>query len=102
MADKENGTPWQAWAGVSIAVALIGAYATINANRPQPSEPNPFKPTHEQPAPGPEPKKDLLDLYEPQLKNAVDLASTAEIQAARELNVDPLYQIFKGTALKLQ
>lgn len=91
---------------VTIIVALIGAYATMHANRPQPAAPRvPVEPAADhgqQPRQLVEPARNLSDLYEPQLKNAVDLASAAIVEATRQLNPQPLYQIFKGAALKLQ
>jgi hypothetical protein len=92
--DKEgNSSPWLAGAAVTILVALIGAYATIKASQSR-SEPSPKPPA--------EPQRDLVELYGPQLKNAIDLASTAEVQAVRDLNESPLSQIYRGTALKMR
>jgi len=88
--DQEKQTPWLAGAVVTVLVAAIGAYATIKASQSR-SEPPP-KP----------PERNLAEFYGPQLKNAVDLASSAEAQAARDLNESPLAQIYKGAALKVR
>jgi hypothetical protein len=90
MGKEGSSTPWLAGAAVTILVVVIGAYATTKASH------------HSVPPPkSPEPRRDLVEVYEPQLKSAFDLACAAETQAIHDLNESPLSQIYRGAALKM-
>ena len=62
-----SGVPWPVWAIVTILVALIGAYATLNANKPNPpstlvpSSPSPV-PTRPETDPSINPRPSKVDI----------------------------------------
>jgi hypothetical protein len=118
MSSQEGSNPpWVVWAVVTIAVAAIGAYATIKSNESKSDKSNESKPAStvvlapsasptvvNTPTPKletPEPR-DLAKVYEGRLKNAVELAGNVDAQATRDLNEALLPRIFKGEALSLR
>jgi hypothetical protein len=114
---RENGRPvWPFMIGGLLALLLVGLGMSLLL-RPRPTDTSSGKGPMPQasatpwqtaaspkttPSPVPTPTIDLVDIHKPSLISAIRLADNAESDAGRNLNPSPLYNGFKGEALKAE